>query len=172
MTKSWMVDAFINTLRIGNTESMPDEGELGYKHLFEMADRILDEDFSDDKLGRWLGWAQAAVVAGTNYTLEDMKMLNKFYKKEKNSMGDIVKKTIGDIVKNSTGTSFQYYRDSQLWYETDEGFLFPVPIEDIGTATFKNRDKTIMFMRYIRKWLDKMYEDEYFERFEEIENGS
>ena len=34
-------------------------------------------------------------------------------------------------------SEFQYYRDSQLWYRTQYGSLvFPVPVEDIGTATF------------------------------------
>ncbi len=32
--------------------------------------------FDDDKMGRWLGWAQAAVVAMGMATLDDMKRLN------------------------------------------------------------------------------------------------
>lgn len=47
---------------------------------------------------------------------------------------------------------FQYYRDSQLWYKTENGFLFPVPIEDIGNATFNAEEKGLLMMRYIRKW--------------------
>jgi hypothetical protein len=46
---------------------------------------------------------------------------------------------------------FEYYRDSALWYKTDSGFLFPVPIDDIGNATFLAEDKAMLFMRYIRK---------------------
>lgn len=47
---------------------------------------------------------------------------------------------------------FQYYRDGNLWYRTSEtSFEFPVPIEDIGNATFLARDKAMLFMRYIRK---------------------
>lgn len=48
---------------------------------------------------------------------------------------------------------FMYYRDNALWYKTDTEFLFPVPIEDIGTATFYSNDRAILFMRYIRKYL-------------------
>jgi hypothetical protein len=33
--------------------------------------------FSDGKMGRWLGWAQAAVVAMGCGTLEDMKSINR-----------------------------------------------------------------------------------------------
>lgn len=50
---------------------------------------------------------------------------------------------------------FQYYRDGNLWYETSETkLIFPVPIEDIGNATFHRSDKALLFMRYIRKHLE------------------
>lgn len=52
--------------------------------------------------------------------------------------------------------TFQYYRDGQLFYKTDSGLLFPVPIEDIGNATFLAEDKAMLFMRYIRKFLDSI----------------
>lgn len=48
---------------------------------------------------------------------------------------------------------FQYYRDGQLFYTTEAGLIFPVPIEDIGNATFLNEDKAMLFMRYIRQHL-------------------
>lgn len=51
---------------------------------------------------------------------------------------------------------FQYYRDGQLYYKTEPGMLFPVPIEDIGNATFLAEDKAILFMRYIRKHLESI----------------
>lgn len=63
-----------------------------------------------------------------------------------------------DIVKNQT-VRFQYYRDGEMWYETDNGFLFPVPIHDakeIGNATFMRNDKAILFMRYIRKYKEEI----------------
>jgi hypothetical protein len=36
-----------------------------------------ERNFSDGKTGRWLGWAQAAVVAMGLASLEDMKTINK-----------------------------------------------------------------------------------------------
>lgn len=55
--------------------------ELSYEHIQEMNDKIQDpeSEMSDTKIGRWLGWMQAAVVAQTYpYTsLETMKNLNK-----------------------------------------------------------------------------------------------
>lgn len=54
------------------------------------------------------------------------------------------------VVDNKT-VEFIFYRDGNLWYKTENGFEFPVPIEDVGTATFLARDKALLFMRYIRK---------------------
>ncbi len=36
-----------------------------------------EKGFSEGKLGRWLGWAQASVVAMGLASLEDMKEINK-----------------------------------------------------------------------------------------------
>jgi len=53
---------------------------------------------------------------------------------------------------------FQFYRDNILYYKTESGLIFPVPIEDVGNATFLNEDKGILFMRYIRKHLTNLKE--------------
>lgn len=29
---------------------------------------------------------------------------------------------------------FEYYKDQSLWYSTEQGDLFPVPISDTGNA--------------------------------------
>ena len=63
-----------------------------------------------------------------------------------------------DLVKDQQ-VHFQYYRDNELWYENDSGFLFPVPISDIGNATFSRDDKAILFMRYIRKYKEEMEQE-------------
>lgn len=49
---------------------------------------------------------------------------------------------------------FERYQAGNLWYRTEDLFLFPVPIEDIGNATFYAKDKAMLFMRYIRKHMD------------------
>lgn len=59
-----------------------------------------------------------------------------------------------DMIKDNKRVKFEYYRDGSLWYSTQEEFLFPVPISDIGNATFKATDKAMLFMRYIRKHMD------------------
>lgn len=60
-----------------------------------------------------------------------------------------------DIVKDQNA-HFVYYRDRALFYETDGGFQFPVPIEDASSATFNKEEKAILLMRYIRKHLKNM----------------
>jgi len=58
---------------------------------------------------------------------------------------------IKEEVKSNKRVKFIFYRAKNLWYETESGFPFPVPLEDIGDATFMAEDKAILFMRYIRK---------------------
>jgi len=60
-------------------------------------------------------------------------------------------RTLKEMIVDGQKVRFSFYRDSQLWYQTECGFLFPVPISDAGTATFLSEDRAILFMRYIRK---------------------
>lgn len=64
------------------------------------------------------------------------------------------------IKDHVTGTStFQYYRDQALWFKTDDtGFLFPVPLDDIGTTTIDGNYKSIKLMRWIRKHMITLQE--------------
>jgi hypothetical protein len=75
--------AFKETIELADAykmwEAETDSDELSYKHIVGMYSRITSE-FSEGKLGRWLGWAQAALVAsGCGVTLDHMKELNKKY---------------------------------------------------------------------------------------------
>ena len=58
---------------------------------------------------------------------------------------------IKEMIKDNKEVLFLYYKEKELWYTTECGFDFPVPIEDIGNATFHANDKAMLFMRYIRK---------------------
>lgn len=58
---------------------------------------------------------------------------------------------IKDMVKDNKKVRFVHFKENQLWYQTECGFDFPVPVEDTGTATFYAEDKAMLFMRYIRK---------------------
>lgn len=63
-------------------------------------------------------------------------------------------RTIKEMVMNNQKVSFRFYRDGQLWYATECGFEFPVPISEAGTATFLAEDRAILLMRYIRKHME------------------
>ena len=66
--------------------------------------------------------------------------------------------TLKEMLYNADGTkkivTFTHYFDGALWYETEDRFAFPVPVSDIGTATFKATDSAPLFMRYIRKHIE------------------
>lgn len=64
--------------------------------------------------------------------------------------------SIKDMVKDNKQVTFAFYREGELWYKTECGFQFPVPINDVGTAAMLNQDKAILFMRWIRKYQDML----------------
>lgn len=47
----------------------------------------------------------------------------------------------------------------ELYYVTECGFMFPVPISDTGDGTFLDEDKAMFFMRYIRKQIEAIKRD-------------
>lgn len=51
---------------------------------------------------------------------------------------------------------FQYYRAGELWYKSEAGLTFPVPIADVYDGTFNTREKGMLMMRYIRKYIDSL----------------
>lgn len=57
-----------------------------------------------------------------------------------------------DMVKGTV--TFDYYREGNLYYKTENGVLFPVPLDDVGTATFNHKEKGILLMRWMRKFLE------------------
>lgn len=70
-------------LQSENGTLVPVEHSMTIEHAEDMLARIEEAEetgdrFSEAKLGRWLGWVQAAAVAaGVGMTLEDMKEINK-----------------------------------------------------------------------------------------------
>jgi hypothetical protein len=66
------------------------------------------------------------------------------------------KMNIKEMVKDHKRVKFSFYRDRELWYITEDGFEFPVPIEEVGNATFMAEDRAILFMRYIRKHMEML----------------
>jgi len=63
--------------------------------------------------------------------------------------------TTAEIVKNSKFSKFILFRDNYFVYQTDNGFQFVIPLSEVGTASFLSQDKTIFFMRWIRKQVEE-----------------
>jgi hypothetical protein len=69
--------------------------------------------------------------------------------------------TLKELVALGNKVRFTKYFDGQLWYKIHDplapkDFEFPVPISDIGNATFLAEDKALLFMRYIRNHLNML----------------
>ena len=71
---------------------------------------------------------------------------------------------IKKAVYNDRKVTFAYFRDNALWYKTEEGQVFPVPLSDTGGATFNYQEKAILLMRYMRKFNDSIDESFYESR--------
>jgi hypothetical protein len=71
-----------------------------------------------------------------------------------NSKITITNKKLIEYVKNNKKVYFDFYRDSALWYKTECGLLFEVPINDTGKGVFKSEDRAMSYLRWIRKQLE------------------
>jgi hypothetical protein len=57
-----------------------------------------------------------------------------------------------DLKTNLKGnSSFEYYRDYAMWFRTETGMLFPVPVKDLDTCHILKTEKSMVFMKWIRK---------------------
>lgn len=62
--------------------------------------------------------------------------------------------SLKEMVADDRKVRFTHYKNGELWYVTETGFAFPVPITntaEIGDASFLAEDKAMLFMRYIRR---------------------
>lgn len=63
---------------------------------------------------------------------------------------------IKEMVNDNKRVKFIHYKQNELWYKTETGFEFPVPIDECGDATFPADDKALLYMRYIRKHVNML----------------
>jgi len=78
-----------------------------------------------------------------------------------------------EMVKDNKKVRFIFYRENELWYETETGFKFPVPISDTQGATFLVEDKATIFMTWIRAYMKEIEDakNEEKDKETEIANG-
>lgn len=61
-----------------------------------------------------------------------------------------------EMVKDKKKVHFSFYREGNLYYETECGFKFKVPISDTGTGTFLAEERASHFMRWIRPAIEEI----------------
>lgn len=67
--------------------------------------------------------------------------------------------SIKEMVADGRKVRFTHFKAGALWYVTETGFAFPVPVTntaEVGDASFLAEDKALLFMRYIRKHHDML----------------
>lgn len=62
---------------------------------------------------------------------------------------------VREHVERGQKARFEFYHMGVLYYRTDKGLLFEVPVEDTGSGVLNAEDKAILFMRWIRKQLQR-----------------
>ena len=63
--------------------------------------------------------------------------------------------TLKDHVSNNKFATFQYFQSGSLYYETELGLIFEVPVSDTGNGIFATQEKAINMMRWIRPQIEK-----------------
>lgn len=63
---------------------------------------------------------------------------------------------VKDMVNNNQQVEFVRFQQGELWYKTESGFEFPIPVSDTGSAAFNPKDKALLFMRWIKKHIDSI----------------
>lgn len=67
---------------------------------------------------------------------------------------------IKEMVRGGKKVRFVRFRKDELIYATECGFEFPVPTSDTGDGVFLAEDKAMLFMRYIRKHINAVKEEQ------------
>lgn len=58
--------------------------------------------------------------------------------------------TLKEMVNDGKKAKFVRYYCHQMWYQTECGFMFPVPLSDNGAAVLEAEEKALLLMRYIK----------------------
>lgn len=65
-----------------------------------------------------------------------------------------MKTSVKEHVRDNQKVYFQFYRSGVLYYKTELGLIFEVPVTDCGDACFNREDRAMLFMRWIRKQIE------------------
>lgn len=65
-------------------------------------------------------------------------------------------KNIDKILNDNEIVCFMFFMSGKLWYRTESGFKFPVPIKGSGQSVFLNEDRAKRFYPYIKAHAEKL----------------
>ena len=63
-----------------------------------------------------------------------------------------------EMVRDKKKVHFFFYREENLYYKTECGFVFKVPISDTGNGTFNDEELALHMMRWLRPAIDEVNE--------------
>mgnify|MGYP000172651015 CR=1 FL=1 len=83
---------------------------------------------------------------------------------------------ITDFVIKDRNCYFEHFRQGNFYYRvlnvsSDEVYIFPVPLADLGEATLNDKEKSVLMMRYIRKAIEENTLVRYTDNTPDIERG-
>jgi len=67
---------------------------------------------------------------------------------------------VKDHVSGGQKAFLKFYRGGILYYQTEKGLMFEIPISDCGDACFNAEERAITLMRWIRKQIDAIKQGE------------
>jgi hypothetical protein len=60
---------------------------------------------------------------------------------------------LSELVVGRTA-EFQYYRGEKFYYETDDGFLFTIPLSDLAEDILPAKEQALYFLKWIKRCAD------------------
>ncbi len=60
------------------------------------------------------------------------------------------------IVTDNESVRFMFFLSGKLWYRTESGFKFPVPVRESGPSVFLNEDRAKRFYPYIKAHAERL----------------
>ncbi|MGI9227885.1 MAG: hypothetical protein ACR2PU_03745 [Gammaproteobacteria bacterium] len=65
-------------------------------------------------------------------------------------------KYLDKILNDNESVRFMFFLSGKLWYRTESGFKFPVPIKGTRQSVFLNEDRAKRFYPYIKAHAEKL----------------
>lgn len=64
--------------------------------------------------------------------------------------------TLKDLIRDGKTAKFKQYRLGNLYYETQEGFVFAIPLQELGESTLLAEERCASLMKWIKRALEEI----------------